>query len=229
LDLVELREDDKTFVACLEALASLNRLLILRSLRTPRALSEIQVPDNGTGQPLARQTVRRHLDTLLDAGVVLAREGQRNYGDTNEFVVNHQRVFALAEEMRGLARLRPSVEPELLTLPATAASAPAARGPTLVLVHGLDEGSMFPLAPAREGETWVLGRRRGVAVSLDFDPSVSSEHATLTWQDGRPALRDLGSRNGTTHNLRPLAPQQAVRLSHGDLVGVGRSLLLYWS
>lgn len=220
---------DGILVEALQAIASPSRLGILRQLRSPRALREVVVrgEDNG-GAPLARQSVRKHLDTLIDAGLVFSRTGERDYGETSEFIVNHQRIYLLSEEVRGLARMRPTVEVDHPTIAGGAAS-PIPRGrPLLVLVKGLDEGATFDLRPQEEPHRWVVGRARGSGVCLDFDPSVSSENALIEWRDGAHHLRDLpGSRNGTTHNLRPLGTNEQVRLDQGDIIGVGRSLLVY--
>lgn len=221
---------DASLVSCLDALASANRLEILRRLRTPRALREIDVhdADSSTGAPLARQTVRRHLDTLIESGIVQIREAKREYGETSEFVVNHQRIYALSEEVRALAKLRPSIEPEVPTAPGGARAPARRQGHALVLVKGLDEGTMYSLDPVDGRTSWDIGRRRGSGVPLDFDPAVSSEHARIQWDGKAHILEDAGSRNGTTHNMRPLAPGQRVLLEHGDIVGVGVSLLVYW-
>lgn len=223
-------ETDASLVACLNALASSNRLAILRKLRTPRALKEIEVSDaEGTSHaPLARQTVRRHLDPLIETGIVQTRDATRDYGDTTEFVINHQRIYALADEVRGLARLRPSVEPEAPTLRGESRSASPQNGSALVLVKGLDEGTMYSLDPVDGRTRWDIGRRRGAGIPLDFDPAVSSEHATIDWDGTGHGIKDGGSRNGTTLNMRPIPTEERLPLAHGDIIGVGLSYLVYW-
>ncbi|HWH07941.1 MAG TPA: FHA domain-containing protein [Candidatus Thermoplasmatota archaeon] len=216
----------------LAALASPTRICLVQALRAPRILSQIVVrPDAGpaTGRPLARQTVARILGSLVASGIVVERASPRGHGTGTEFVVDHQRIFSLAEDLRGLARLRPTVEPQAETLPAGGPASPRRPGPQLVLVRGLDEGAAFPLdAGARS--RWVVGRRRGCDVPLDFDASVSAENAVVALEDGVHWLTDVeGSLNGTSHNFRRLSPRERVPLRHGDVVGVGRSLLLFWS
>lgn len=225
---------DDRFLACLTAIASPTRLSILRAIRVPRALREIEVRGGEEGEdrtrPLARQTVRRHLDVLLEAGMVETRDADRAYGDTTEFTLNHQRFFALAEDVRALARMRPVVEPAQATVPLAPAAAPPGEGPRLVVVHGLEEGATFPLMAADGKRAWIVGRRRDCDVPLDFDPSVSSQNAIVRAEGAGRVLEDVpGSRNGTTKNFRRLAAGELVPLAHGDLVGVGRSLLLYWT
>ncbi len=224
---------ESTLAASLAALGSPVRLRIIRVLRRPSALNEIEIrspePD-GHERPLARQGVRRHLDVLIDAGLVSVRDVHRDYGDTVEFVTNHQRMFLLSEELRALARVRPAVEPEGPTVAEGAGWSAGGSGPRLVLVKGAEDGAAFDLAPQGAEATWVVGRRRDADVSLEYDPSVSAEHAYVRWARGAHWIEDRPSnRNGTFHNFRRLPPGGSARLAHGDLIGVGRSLLLYWA
>lgn len=224
---------DVQLATALNALASPTRLALMRLLRSPKALAEIELrPPDGPagGRTLARQTVREHLDRLIEEGYVVTREVERPYGSTVEFLLNHQTIFALSEEMRRLARLRPDVEPAMRTQPGGEPGGASATGPCFVLAKGLDEGAFFDLKPPPSGKAeWIVGRRRGVAVALDFDPYISAENTLVTWDGGAHHVEDLpGSRNGTSLNFRPLAKGTRVALRHGDIVGVGRSLLVYW-
>ena len=224
--------DENALAAQLDALSSATRLALLSRLREPRALSEIHVPslDKDGAAVVARQTVRKHLDALLAAGFVATRDGRRGGRDVVEFVLDHQRLFALSEDLRSLARLRPATEPQGATQPI--ADAPASsRAPAraLVLVKGLEEGTTYDVDPAGAGRTeWVIGRRRGLHVTLDFDPYLSAENSRLVWDGGAHLLETLPeSRNGTRVNFRELPRGTRHRLRHGDLVGVGRSILSY--
>lgn len=228
---------DDALASAFGALASPTRLQILRALRTPHALAEIHVRSADAGRAIARQTVREHLNKLIQVGMVATREVDRAYGDTVEFVANHQTLYALAEEVRGLSRVRPAIEPDGATAHAQAApdlrrAREATTGaPRLVIVKGLDEGASFPLKPDASGKTeWVIGRRRGVDIALDFDPYVSAENSRIAW-DGRAHLLEglADARNGTSVNFRPLAAGERHALRHGDLVGVGRCHLLFWT
>jgi len=224
-----IRPADEPLGLALGALSSPTRLAILRSLRTPRTLREIEIGAEEDGRPITRQAVRRHLDTLVEAGLVTTREAGRDYGDTTEFILNHARVYGIAEDVRQMARLRPAVDPGGHTVVAGNASPTRPRGPVLILVKGADDGAAFPLDPSAGEREWIVGRRRGVGVCLDFDATVSSENARITWRDGAHWIEDVqGSRNGTLLNLRLLVAGEPARLEHGDLVGVGRSALLYW-
>ena len=234
VDLEASAPQDDALSRSLNALAHPSRLALLRQLRTPKTLREIQLraqTNDEVGRSISRQAVREHLDRLIAIGVVHAREAQRDYGETVEYSLNHQSLFAIAEEFRGLARLRPATEPVAATVERRAAPAEPARadGPCLVLVKGLDEGRSFPLpSPATGRRQWAIGRRRGLDISLDFDPFVSTENALVVWDGDRFVVQDLpDSRNGTTLNFQPLAKGETRELRLGDVIGVGRSLLLF--
>lgn len=225
--------DDERLAQLLVTVGSTPRLALLRALRVPRALHEIEVegarPD--AGGVLSRQSVRAHLERLIEAELVLPLHGERSYGQTTEFLVNHARIYALGEDLKSLSRYRAAVEAPIPTSPLTASASLRGDGPRLVLVKGLDEGRSFALeAPSGAPTSWVVGRRRGVEISLDFDPFVSGENAVVESREGRHTVTDIpGSRNGTWLNFERLAPSEGRGLRHGDIIGVGRSALVYWT
>lgn len=233
--------DDRSLLLALDAFASPARLQLLRQLRTPKVLSEIElavaVAIEGGGSEerernISRQSVRKHLDRLLELGIVQERPTRRARGETVEYVVSHQAIFAVSEEFRDLAHLRPVEAPELPTHAARTLgphAAPGVERPCVVLVKGLDEGRVFPLAAERAA--WTIGRHRGADVSLDFDPYVSRENALIErGSDGSFRVSDLGSStNGTLVNFQRLAVGSTRSLASGDIIGVGRSLLVLWT
>lgn len=234
VDLEASAPQDDALSRSLNALAHPSRLALLRQLRTPKTLREIQLRSqthDEAGRSISRQAVREHLDRLIAIGVVHAREATRDYGETTEYSLNHQSLFAIAEEFRGLARLRPAAEPVAATVERRVGSVEPATsdGPCLVLVKGLDEGRSFALpAPAGGRRQWAIGRRRGLDISLDFDPFVSTENALIVWENGRYQVHDLpDSRNGTTLNFQLLSKGEKRELKTSDVIGVGRSLLLF--
>lgn len=217
-------EGDARLAAACAALSSPTRVALLREIRAPKALAEIQVPPDepGADRNIARQVVRRHLDRLIEVGLARARDAGSG---RSEFVLDNQALYALAEEVLDLARIRPVVESDAPTAVAPKRARALPAGPSLVLVRGLDVGVAYPLSG---GPEWIVGRRRGVSVALDFDPFVSSENAKIVRAGQRFVLEDIpGSRNGTFVNFERLAPGERVPLSRGDVVGVGRSLLVY--
>jgi DNA-binding transcriptional ArsR family regulator len=218
----------------LEVLASPVRLRILKQLRRPKTLHEIEVPpgvqESSPGRNIARQTVTKHLKRLVEIRAVSVRRVRRDQGETAEYTINHQRLFALSEEFRALARLRPGAEPTDPTQEALRQSPDfVIKGPCLVLVKGLDEGRTFSLdSSTRTAREWLIGRRRGLAVSLDFDPFVSSEHARLHLSASAYSVEGLPeSRNGTQLNFELLQPGKPHQLATGDLIGVGKSILMF--
>lgn len=218
---------DELLAEALQAIANATRLRVLRSLQVPRTLHEIEVPIQADDHDrnIARQTVRAHLDKLLGAGLVTVRPSERSARNAPEYSLNHQALFTLVEDLREVARLRGLVEPAGATMPGQAAARPVETGPLLLLVKGVEEGRVFPL---HERDAWLIGRRRGADVPLDYDPFVSSENTLIRRAAGAFTVEDLPvSRNGTSLNLRPLERGVPHPLRHGDLVGVGRSLLLF--
>lgn len=214
----------------LEALASPTRLDLLATLRTPRAVSEIRVmpthsrEGENPDRPLSRQGIQRHLDTLLDAGLVeRLPDDARARGDA--FVLNHERLFALVDEIRSLARLRPvaAARPrETLDGPASKrASLP--EPPRLLVAYGRDDGVAYPL-DGKPGAAWRIGRSAACEIRLDYDPYLSQEHARVTRSPSGFELEDAGSRNGTLLNWEPVEGKRALR--SGDLVTVGRCVLV---
>jgi predicted component of type VI protein secretion system len=73
-----------------------------------------------------------------------------------------------------------------------------------------------------DGEGLVLGRGPACDVQLD-DATTSTDHLELTRHGGAVIATDLGSRNGTLLNGRPL--DRATRLRHGDTLELGRTRL----
>jgi LCP family protein required for cell wall assembly len=71
-----------------------------------------------------------------------------------------------------------------------------------------------------------IGRGPDNAVALD-DSFASARHAELVAGPAERYLRDLGSRNGTRLNGRPLAPDTLTSLQSGDVIQIGRSEVVY--
>ncbi|MEO0602296.1 MAG: FHA domain-containing protein [Myxococcota bacterium] len=67
----------------------------------------------------------------------------------------------------------------------------------------------------------MIGRSPSCDLQLDH-PTVSAEHAVLFWEASSWQLRDLGSRNGTRVDGRPLEPGVPVRLEPDAVVQFGR-------
>ena len=221
----------------LRVLASDSRLALLSLLRTPKTLDDILLApsdaraDARPDRAVSRQAVQRHLDVLLDAGLVrrsLARRGVAR--SAYEYVLDHTRVFALIEEMRQLTAYRSTLAADLVTTQAANAPANATwrPGPKLVIVHGVREGHVFDLDGHAPDGVWSLGRAEDADASVVYDPFVSYRNAEIRRSNGGYSLRDVpGSKNGTSVNWRPIPRGGEVPLRNGDIVGVGRTLLVF--
>lgn len=223
----------------LKALAQANRLELLDRLRTPRTLDEIHltptvaVEMGSQERVMSRQGVQNHLDRLIDVGIVRVgptdRKGKRGI---LEYRLDGARLFALIEELRNLTRepAAATVDPLATQSLAEPSTLTWADGPKLVLVHGVREGRVFPLLQKdlRPPRGWILGRAPGVPVRLDYDPFVSLENAEIVQENGKFRLLDLRTaRNGTYLNWRHLPPGSETTLEAGDVIGLGRTLLVF--
>ncbi len=82
---------------------------------------------------------------------------------------------------------------------------------------GLRPGQRISLEPVT-----VIGRHPRATIVLD-DAFVSSEHAQLSWSDGRWWITDLDSTNGTILNGRDVSVPTGIR--YGDTVEIGEITL----
>jgi hypothetical protein len=78
---------------------------------------------------------------------------------------------------------------------------------------GLRPGTRLPLEPVT-----VIGRHLSCTVRLD-DAFISTEHAQLTWEQGRWWITDLKSTNGTRVNGKPVTAPTGLR--YGDVIELG--------
>lgn len=223
----------------LKALGNPNRLELLHALRTPHAVSEIELHPEparaAAGSPeraISHQAVRDHLAKLRDIGVIAVQRTERPGGIVEEYVLNHPRLFAIVEELRALGELRAEGEVEggaTLAGPREAAHARDG-GPRFVLVRGQAEGRVFPLRreTLSADRGWIIGRKPGIAVPLDYDPFVSAENAeVLLTGAGFEVLDIRSSKNGTFLNFKPLPRGTGAPLRDGDIVSVGRTNLVF--
>jgi DNA-binding transcriptional ArsR family regulator len=233
------RLDFERLAGYLDALANASRLELLHLLRTPSAVGDIHLRP-GAGEAdgprpernITRQGVRKHLAKLEETGLITTQRGRRDGAVVEEHVVNHQMLFAVSEELRRVTRVVPTVQPaSAATLTGGSRDAGSkAKGARLIVVHGGREGQTFTLDPRTRAPErgWVVGRRRGLGVSLDYDPFVSQEHAEVLPRGDRYEVLDLRSnKNGTEVNWETLPRGGSATLSTGDVIGVGRSLLLF--
>ena len=232
-------EEVEQMAAALQALANANRLRLLRWLTVPTSAGDIPLspqdvrPGENPDRVMTRQGVRAHLKRLAEHGLVQVRREERPTGPVDAFVIDHQAIFALLERLRRMALVTPEVDVDALTTMAapTTDAARVVAGPRLVVLKGRLEGQRIPLTRdvLADDRGWVIGRRATCAVPLDHDPFVSAEHAEVL-PEGGGAFRLLDLRtakNGTYHNFTRLERGAEISLRHGDVIGVGASLLLF--
>lgn len=226
----------------LRALGVPTRLQLLHKLQLPHAVTDIELPpyrkDKGqrADRAISRQAVENHLRKLEALKLVRSRIGRRDGREVAEYVVDHGRLFALVEEVRRLSLIRaaPGMFGDETRVAETSSTSPRVsepirlpEGPGLVLVGGPMEGAAFPLTG--DGP-WTIGRGAGAEVRLAYDPYVSGQNGLVSRTDDGFLLEDLGTaRNGTRLNWMPLGSGTAAAVRAGDLIGVGRSLLVFRS
>lgn len=210
----------------LKPLGSPVRLRLLRYLTRPHYLEEV-----ASALRLSRQAARKHLDKLVSIGVLQRQPGVRDSGPVTEYVIHPQALFLIYDEFEKLGSLRPAERDDLMmrTLPepGRGARSDRARGPCFFVVRGFGMGLHIPLTPQVQ-QSWVIGRDHRCDLPLPHDPFASNRQAEVSWDNGRFMLSDLRSTNGTEHNWALLPRGGQVALRHGDLVGVGKTLLLFW-
>jgi DNA-binding transcriptional ArsR family regulator len=221
----------------LTALGYAPRLELLDALRFPHTLAEIRLspqklePGGNPDRPSSKPTIRGHLHKLVEAGLVRVEEVEQQGKLVPSYEANPQKLYALTEDLRRLTTRYGGLGPgkDATGTLAGQAERKEARGPRLVLVHGVYEGKVFPLEEATaQAGAWLVGRREGLAVSLDYDPYVSLENAAITRREGAYRVADLkASKNGTSVNWAPLARGGQRALESGDIIGVGRSMLVF--
>lgn len=228
--------DLKSLASHLDALASEARLALLHELRTPKELHEIRIQPSrsrlgeNAERHLARQSVSHHLDQLEALGLVYRSPAGPGSGDL--FALNHQRLFALVDELRSLTRLRPALLQEVLpdgTIPGLpdGSQRRLPPGPRLTVTYGWQDGLSFPLKGA-PGDRWRIGRSASCEIALDHDPYMSSENSIVERREAGYVIQDLaGNRNGTYVNWDRLPPGGTASLESGDVLGAGHTLLVF--
>lgn len=207
----------------LNALSNPLRLRLLGFLTTWRYLEEI-----GSELKMSRQAARKHLDLLLELGVIERRAGMRETGPVTEYILNPQALFLVHDEFEKLGSLRRRGDHAPgRTLPsAEGGRGPPPAGPAFHVVRGMETGRCIPL---RHGErrAWAIGRDPACEVVVAHDPYASARHAEVRYGPDGFALADLGSTNGTQLNWAQLPREGQAALRHGDVVGVGKTLLVF--
>jgi len=157
---------------------------------------------------------RRHARVSRGAGGRLTIE---DLGSANGTYVNGERLDAPRPLAAGdVVRVGRTV----LHVAGGEPSRPAAdAGEALVIVAGGEAGRRLAI-----GDELVIGREAGTEGSLGDDHEVSRRHArVIRGEDGRLAIEDLGSRNGTFVNGERVHGRRA--LNAGDSVRIGSTTM----
>ncbi len=225
-DALEASSDMEHLAKLLWPLANAKRLDLLAYLTEPHYLEEI-----ASHLGLTRQAARKHVDVLCSIGVLQRTAATRPSGAVVEYCIDRRALFLIWQEFEKLGALRPQASQQLVAytrVGTTVDQRPGPpTGPALWVVHGLAAGAQFALHQDAQ-ETWLIGRDARSDIHIDYDPYVSTRHAEVHAQGQEFVLTDLASRNGTEHNGATLPRGGEVILRHGDLIGVGRTLFLFW-
>jgi len=207
----------------LKPLGNPTRLDLLHFLVRPHYLEEV-----ASHLSMARQAAEKHVEQLVEIGVVRPQSGRREHGPVTEYVLVPQRLFAIGEEFGKLGVLRPERPgDDLERTIVTPVAAPARPGPGtayLAMVHGMRIGAILPLTGK---DAWTIGRDKDRDVVLDYDPFASNRHAEIVREGSTWSLVDTFSTNGTYLNWERLPRGGRSALSAGDVVGVGKTLLVF--
>jgi DNA-binding transcriptional ArsR family regulator len=191
------------------------RLRLLSQMRRPRTISELLVtpgrPRAGDRpeRPISRQAVLQHLEQMKDSGLVRARLSQaEDARGKHEYAADPTRLFALLDDLRQVlqANYAAPAEPTATIQARPSPAAQGGAGARLILVYGAYPGRVFSLRDrenTRRG--WVIGRKVGAHVQLEYDPYVSGENAEILPRGSGYELLDLRTaRNGTQLNWTQL-------------------------
>lgn len=220
---VRLDIDFESLASDLKPLSNPKRLKLLHFLTEPHYLEEI-----ASELGMARQSAQKHVDRLLDAGFIEKQQGRRDSGPVTEYLLRPQRLFAIHEEFGKLGVLEPVVDDDRLTrtqLSSTQVSESGVEGvPRLRTVHGRTRGETFVL----DGDgPWMVGRDSKHDVTLDYDPFASNRHAEIRREGEEFTITDAFSTNGTLINWEQMEKGQTIPLKQGDILGVGKTLLVF--
>lgn len=226
-DGTDLSREDRALAQQLSALAHPSRVRLLRFLARPAYLEEI-----ARHLRVSRQAALKHMRHLERAGYVTKRPAEREGVPVLEYSLATRGLFLLTGRLELVAAVPSEGQVGNPTVPAEGEASPSLKEPrplepALVAVRGPSAGRHFPL-PARAGEAILLGRSAKYRVAIPQDPFLSQRHAEVARVGPRLVLTDLRSTNGTYLNGARLPGGEARPIGHGDIVGLGLTLLVVW-
>ncbi|WP_159931066.1 FHA domain-containing protein [Oceanicoccus sp. KOV_DT_Chl] len=93
----------------------------------------------------------------------------------------------------------------------------------LVVISGKHEGRIIGLQLSSEQQIWNIGRADTGTIQLT-DPSISSRHACVFYNNGHWGLTDEDSRNGSKVRSQPITE---AALNNNDLIELGQINLIF--
>lgn len=212
----------------LKVLGNEKRLHLVRFLAVPHYIEEI-----ASELGVARQTALKHVEQLVEIGVVQRLAGRRPHGPVVEYRTAPQKLFTTFDELGRLSSIDlETADEQMLMRSATdliaARTGPEARRgtrhPVLTVVYGLPVGRTMQLSGSGP---WILGRDASCPVCIDHDPFVSLRHAEMRCTGAEYELVDLYSSNGTAVDGQPLGRGHGTRVRDGSIVRLGKTLLVF--
>lgn len=222
-------EEIKELAEAFFALSNERRLQLLFLLTNPRYREEI-AEELG----VSRQAATKHIEKLLEHGFVIELQGWRKTGPVEEYRVNPKRLFSLGMTLADLGKLEPHGGPERAGAEPTQVVDDANQGSKqsttsqhahLLILNGPDAGERFVLEG--EGPRWTIGREEDRDLVLDHDPYISGSQCEIQLAPEGHAIVDVYSSNGTFVNFGRLPHGGRTTLDAGDVIGIGRSFLVY--
>ncbi|MGB0653658.1 MAG: FHA domain-containing protein [Thermoplasmatota archaeon] len=214
--------------AALKVLGNEKRLHLLRFLAVPHYIEEI-----ASELKVARQTALKHVEQMVELGVLQRLAGRRPHGAVVEYMTVPQKLFTIFDELGRLGSLETETSDDQMRsrnatdLLGTMAGAEAKRGarhPVLTIVYGLPIGRTLQLTGSGP---WIVGRDTSSPACLEHDPFISLRHAELRCTGAKYELVDLFSSNGTSVDGKPLERGATAPLSDGSIVRLGKTLLVF--
>lgn len=219
----------------LEVLAHPQRLRILKAIETEP--KDIRTIAGETGSTY--ENTKKHLYRLLSTGLIRKEAG---FGQPTAKGVLPVWKFSLAPGamdmiLRNLgvfsairsAIADTTVQRRLEELRTEIGQMPTSIRSALVIVSGVQDGTVFPLARDRisigREEPGRINKPEGELILSSEYASVtriSGPHAILYREEGRWRIQDAGSSGGTSVNGQPLTPRHPVTVQHGDVIEMGR-------
>jgi pSer/pThr/pTyr-binding forkhead associated (FHA) protein len=132
---------------------------------------------------------------------------------------NPKPVQRVPESERPTKRMPQALKPSIQLPPAKPVKPAPTKGPK---VHALVRLGAEPIRLV-DGAPLVIGRSEQCDLTIP-SPRVSRKHCQLSWRQGQPYLKDLGSQNGTLVNGKRIYDRA---LQDGDEIVVGPFLITY--